>query len=476
MSRAALVLLLAPLLAACTARVPDRPPPGLPSGHALPSTEADDARGEPRGEPLSARLAVDPAFRPLLEAALAASPDLEAAVARIAEARAGRSAAAAALAPRVDGVASLTRSRASLDQFGFTLPPGQAFERDRTLFSPAIDVGWEADLFGRLAASRRAAGLRLDAAEADAAALRLALAAEVARALVAIRGLDARTIEAGLALAAARRGEALTRARAEAGLASGLDLAAAASQTAGAEAALAPLAAAREAEVAALIRLTGLPAGALRGMLGDGQPLPAAWDVPPVPSDALQRRPDIAAAHARMAAADQEVAAALAARYPRLTLTGSVGFLASAASGLFTAEALAASLGGGLAGPILDFGRSAAEVERSRAGVAGAVAAYRGAVLGAIAEVETHLAATRAARRQAEALAEAAQRLERARALAAAQHAAGLASADAVADAERRLADAREAGIAAQVLALDAAIRLEAAVGGGLWTTARPGA
>jgi NodT family efflux transporter outer membrane factor (OMF) lipoprotein len=462
MSRAALALLLLPLLASCAASVPERALPGLPPGHALPEV----MQADPADAPLAEKLSADPAFAPLVAAATAGSPDLEAAVSRIAEARAGRAAATAALAPRVDGAASVTRSRVSLDQFGFTLPPGQQFERDRTLFAPTIEIGWEADLFGRLSASRRAAALRLGAAEADAAAVRLALAAEVARGLVAIRALDARGAELSTAAAAARRVEALAAVRAEAGLASGLDLAAAASETAVAEAALAPPQAAREAEVAALMRLTGLPMAELLGILLPVQPLPRAWAIPAVPSDALARRPDIAAAHARLLATDQDAAAALAARFPRITLTGSVGFLASAASGLFTADALAASLGGALAGPILDFGRAAAEVERARARSAVAVADYRGAVLGAIAEVEANLAATRAARRQAMALAESVARLERAMALVESQVAAGLSGADALADAERRLAQGRDSRLAAEAAALDAAIRLEAAVGG----------
>ncbi len=457
-----LALLLSPMLAACAQAVPERQEPGLPAGHALPDASGQDGREMLLGEGLQS----DPAYSLLLAAALQGNTSLEAAAARIAEARAGRAAAAAALAPRVDGTASVTRSRTSLDQFGFTLPQGQQFERDRTLFAPAIELGWEADLFGRLAANRQAATLRLGAAEADAAAVRLAIAADVARGLVAIRALEARSLELARAAAAAARAERLVAARVAAGLAGAPELAAAASETAAAEAARAPVEAAREAEVAALLRLTGLPAARIRTILGPARPLPLPWAVPAIPTDLLHRRPDIAAAHARMAAADQEVTAAVAARFPRLTLTGSIGFLASAASGLLSAESLAASLGGGLAGPILDFGRAAAEVERTRARSAGAVADYRGAVLAAIAEVEANLAATRASRRQAQELERAAARLEQVRALVGSQLAAGLVSADALADAERRLAQARDAQLAAEAAALDAALRLEAAVGG----------
>ncbi|MFN7176489.1 MAG: multidrug transporter, partial [Thermaurantiacus sp.] len=94
---------MASLLAACAASVPDRPAPALLAGHALPEVTP----GDPAALPLGERLAADPAFAPLLAAALQGSPDLEAAVARIAEARAGRAAATAALAPRVDGAASV---------------------------------------------------------------------------------------------------------------------------------------------------------------------------------------------------------------------------------------------------------------------------------------------------------------------------------------------------------------------------------
>jgi outer membrane protein TolC len=331
-----------------------------------------------------------------------------------------------------------------------------------------IEAGWELDLFGRLKAGRAAAGARLDAATADAAATRLALESDLARNLVAVRTLDARRASALQALDAARALDRLARVRAEAGLATGLDTATTAADVAAAEAALAPLGGERAARVAALSRLTARPSAEIAGWLAPPAPLPAGWALADIPSDLLQRRPDIAAAHARLRAADQDTAAALAARYPRLTLTGSLGWLAQTAGALFTGDALTASAGVFLAGPLLDFGRAAAEAEARKGAAAEATARYRAAVLTALAEVETELAAARAARTQAGDLGRSADALARALRLAEAQYRGGLTDARAAAEAQRRLAEARDRQLIAEGLALDAAIALELAAGGSL--------
>lgn len=448
------------LLAGCaTTAVPERAPPALPQGFAVPQT------GE-AGPAVADRLAADPAWPRLVAAAEAGSPDLETAAARILQARAGVDAARAAGAPRIDAGVSVTQSRSSLAQFNLA-PPG-SIERDQTSLSPVIEAGWELDLFGRLKAGRAAAGARLDAATADAAATRLALEADLARNLVGIRTLDARRAAALEALAAARALDRLARVRVEAGLATGLDAATTAADVAAAEAALPPLAAARTARIAALSRLTARPPAEIASWLEPPAPLPTLWALPDVPSDLLQRRPDIDAAWARLRAADQDTAAALAARYPRLTLTGSLGWLADTVGALFTGDAFTASAGVLLAGPLIDFGRTAAEVEARRGAAAEAAGLYRGAVLRALAEVETELAAARAARAQAADLGRSAQSLATALRLAEAQYRGGLTDARAAAEAQRRLADARDRQLVAEGAALDSALALQLAVGGRL--------
>jgi NodT family efflux transporter outer membrane factor (OMF) lipoprotein len=421
---------------------------------------------------MRAVLARDPALEPLLAAARTGSPDLETAAARVLQARAGLRAARAQMAPTVDASASATRRRQSQEQFGPDAPPGLVLPT-LTFFEPSLVAGWEIDLFGRLSASRRAAAARLSAAGADADAVRLTLETDVARGLVAVRALDGRIAAASDAIAAARALDHLARVRAEAGLVTGLDSATTGADVAQAEAALPPLVAERAARIAALSRLTGLSSGRVSETVGHGVALPAAsaWALPDIPSDLLKRRPDIRSSAARLTAADADVAAALAARYPRLTLTGSLGWLATTIANLFTGDALAATLGGTVSAPLLDFGRTAAEVDRSRATVAEAAALYRGAVLLALADVETELAAARGAQAQSVQLALSVKSLQTATRLAESQYRGGLTDARAVSEATRRLADAKDRRIAADAQAIDAALRLELAAGGPLVET-----
>jgi NodT family efflux transporter outer membrane factor (OMF) lipoprotein len=456
------VALFALALGGCATAVPDRAPPSLPAGHQVPLVRES-------GPALADRLAGDPAFQPLLAAALAGSPDLETAAARVRQARVGLALARANGRPSLDASLSASRARSSLDQAGFDLP-GAGIERDRTSLSVGVEAGWELDLFGRLRAGRAAARARLDAATADAAGTRLSLETDIARQLIAIRALDARRGSAMAALASARDLDRLARVRAEAGLATGLDPATTAADVAGAEAALAPLAAARVQRLTALSRLTGLPADQVSALVAGpvALPAPSLWAIPPVPSDLLRRRPDIAAALADLQAADQDVASALAARYPRLTLTGSLGWLSGALATLLTGDTMTASLGGGLAGPLLDFGRTAATVERQRGVAAEAAGRYRGAVLSALAEVESALADAREARAEAAARARAAEALDIARRLAEVQYRGGLTDARTVSEAARRLADSRDRQLAAEADAIDAALRLALATGDGL--------
>lgn len=450
------------LLGGCaTVPLPPAPETLVPAGHVAPEQAPSVGPG------LRAALAQDPALEPLLAAARAGSPDLETAAARVLQARAGLRWAGAQLAPSLDASLSATRRRQSQEQFGPNAPPGLVLPT-LNFFEPSLVASWEVDLFGRLAASRKAAAARLTAAGADAEAVRLTLETDIALGVVAVRSLDGRIAAATEAVEAARSLDHLARVRAEAGLVTGLDPATTAADVAQAEAALPPLQADRIARIAALSRLTGLSSARVGDILGRGVPLPAAsaWSLPDIPSDLLQRRPDIRRAQAQLNAADADVAAALAARYPRLTLTGSLGWLSTTIANLFTGDALAASVGGTLSAPILDFGRTAAEVDRSRAVVAEAAGQYRGAVLQALAEVETELAAARAARAQAADLARTAVALETARRLSDSQYRGGLTDARAVSEAARRLADARDRQIAAEGQALEAALRLEQATGG----------
>ncbi|HEX8511785.1 MAG TPA: TolC family protein, partial [Allosphingosinicella sp.] len=185
-----------------------------------------------------------------------------------------------------------------------------------------------------------------------------------------------------------------------------------------------------------------------------------------VPSDLLLRRPDISAALTRVAAADAATASAIAARYPRLTITGAIGLVAAALGDIFSLDALTASAGPGLAGSILDFGRNRARADLARAQAREAVAAWRGTVLRAFAEVETSLAAVDGRERQRLALLRQLEAAAETVAIARKQYSSGLTDYLGVLDSERAVNRARDQLAAAEAEAADAQLALFRAIGG----------
>jgi NodT family efflux transporter outer membrane factor (OMF) lipoprotein len=328
------------------------------------------------------------------------APDLAAAVARIDAARAQLRGAGAARLPNVSASGGVTQQRGA----AASQPQNPFFDADQSVFQAGIDARWDADLFGRLRASERAAAARLDASTADAAAVRLALDTDIAIAFTDYHDAALREVIVKRDIADARELLRLTSIRARAGIVPGFDAVRADALLKDAEARLPPLSAARGDAVGRLVTLTATPAATILGLLGDATPSGAATVPEALPSSLLRGRPDIRAAEARLRAADQGVAAAAAARFPSLSITGALGLLALAAGDILTGDAITASLGAGVAGPLLDFGRSGAELARTEAAGREAFALYRGTVFRALGEAEAGLIGLRAARERANAL------------------------------------------------------------------------
>ncbi len=346
--------------------------------------------------------AQDSALAPLLNAALQA-PNLEAALTRVDAARALVRGAAAARLPDLSGNGNATTNRASA--------AGQAgnpvFDRDTNQFQVGAQASWDLDLFGRLRANQRAALARLDAAGADADAVRLALESDIATTLIDYRDASNRETVVGRDLSDALELVRLTRIRARAGIVPGFDVVRAESLARDARARLAPFAGSKASALGRIVALTATePQTVLSLLSGAG-----VVGLPPVlatgvPSLFLKNRPDIRAAASRLSATKQDVAAAAAARFPRITLTGALGLLTLGANSLFSGEALSASLGAGVAGPLIDFGRIGSEIDRQKALTREAFANYRGSVFQAIGETEGALGTYSAALSRARALAD----------------------------------------------------------------------
>lgn len=321
-----------------------------------------------------------------------ANQTLQAAAARLKQARALLGDARSALFPTVDAGFGPTRQRPSPASQGFS---DSADSQASTLWRAQATVSYEADLFGRVASTVDAATADAQQSEALYRSVLLALQADVAQAYFHVRELDA-----GLRLyrqTVALREETLrlVERRYDAGDISELDVARARSELESAR-----------AETQGFERRRATAEHALAVLLGQApsefslpeQPLTRiAVDIPAgLPSTLLERRPDIAAAERAMAAANARIGAAQAAFFPRLNLTGGAGFESSELGNLFEWSTrtflLGPLVGAALSLPIFDGGRRQAGVDRTRAAYEEDVANYRQTVLNAFREVEDNLA------------------------------------------------------------------------------------
>lgn len=401
-----LILLAALPLAACASYQGARSPSevAIPDRFAMVANQVDAQLPTETLLPFE-----DEAYGTLLANALTSAPDLQVALARIDGARAGARGAGANRLPNVAASGSTTRERTSAATFG-GLPANTPFDTDRTIYSASIDASWDLDIFGRLRASERAALARLDAARSDAAAVRIALAADIARAVIAYRAAEARLAVIEGDLAEARDLVSLTGIRSRAGIVPGFDLVRAQSLEADALARRGPVEIDRITALATLATLTAQPLNTVQETLDivadDRKALTvnAALPIFAVPSIILRQRPDVVAAENRLAAADAEIAAAAAAQFPSFSISGVIGLISLAFGDLFSDDALIGSLGAAVSGPLLDFGRTAAQIDQREAEAAEAFANYRRQVFIALGDVERSLGSIAAADSRAEAL------------------------------------------------------------------------
>ncbi len=455
------------LLAGCA--TVDRAPPAADAIAALPPAFAGLNTAQTSGEPIADLLPrEDPAYQALSDKAFTSAPTLAAAMARVDAARGGLRGARAEQLPEISASASGTRQRINpAAQFGGPLPPGVEIPSSQSSLRAGINASWDADLFGRLRASARAADARLDAATADAAGIRLALAADLAGAVIDARAIDARRVVLDRDLAAANDLVGLTQARVAAGIAPAFDLLRAQSLALAVRGQLAALSADRAVVIGGLVTLTAASAQEVESALM--QPAALATAVLPllaIPSTQLRLRPDVIAADQRLQAADHEIAAAAAERFPQLSITGALGLFALAAGDLFSDDAIVGSLGAGIAGPLLDFGRVRARIDQRQADARKAFALYRQTLFTALGEVEAALGSVAAADRREAALTEQARFDVDAASLAQDRYSRGLETFLAVIDAQRSANSSQAAAVDAMALSRRERVALYRAVGG----------
>ncbi len=412
----------------------------------------------------------DPELSSLVARALNQNLDLAQAEARVLQARAQARSAGAALLPSGEAKGQAEYQRQSLDS-----PDGRidssfpGYSRNQQLYDLGTSASWEVDVFGGLRRGAQAARAQYQASEAARVGVRLAVAAETADAYVQVRALQSRLAVTEGEAAAQEKLAKLVRLQFERGVASRLQRNQADGARAGADATVPALKAALEAETLALEMMVGSAPGSLHAELA----APAAMPSPPAiataggPASLLRRRPDIITAERKLAAADARIGAAISDYYPKVTLSGVLGYEARDTGQLVSPAAFQPQGVVGLRWRLFDFGRVDSEVAAARGARVEALAAYRQAVLKATADVETALSTLVRSEEQAQVLGAGEGSLSRARDAAQAAYLSGRVSLIDVLDADDRLLSVRDQRIQAQEAASRAAISAFEALGGG---------
>jgi NodT family efflux transporter outer membrane factor (OMF) lipoprotein len=320
---------------------------------------------------------------------------IKAAEAQFREARALAAESRSGLYPTVSSNPSVSTNRLSSN--AALTSPGLGQYGD---FSLPFDLSYELDAWGRIRRSIAAARADMQATAADVAAVRLSMHAEMAIDYFELRSLDAQKRLLESTLEAYQKALDLNQNRFAGGLASGADVAQARTQLEATRAQSVDVGEARAQYEHAIAALAGRPPESFRL---ETKPLDAAPPPIPtgVPSELLERRPDIAAAERRMAQANEQIGIAQAAFYPTLSITASGGYQASSIVDWFNWPSRFWALGPNALQTLFDAGRRRAATEAATAGYDGAVADYRQAVLDAFREVEDNLAALRVLEQEA---------------------------------------------------------------------------
>ena len=452
------------------------------------------------------RVFADPALDALVERAMQASPDIEAAAARLAQARALLHGRAAAQAPQATLSAGVNR------QGG---PLVNAAGASGTLLTAGASASYEFDLFGRLARASEAATLDAQSRASLLQAASLLVQADVVQTVLALHALDAERSAARAGVQAFSETLRLTEQRWQAGSVPEQAVLRLRAEHAASQAEAAALDGRRALLVHALAVLVGEAASSfnlaermepaertgrsepsdandaaavtalaapnalnapnvlnapntLRALTAFTAPWPTLPQVPAgLPSQMLARRPDVVAAQQAWAAAQTRGGEARAAWWPSLALTASGGHASPGLADLLQAGSRAWALGALLALPVFDGGRREAQVEQADAATQAAHAAYRGQVLLAFKDVEDQLTTLASLAEQARWQAQAEAAAVRATTLAASRLRQGLASALELLDAQRSELRSRRLRLQAQAAQAQGTVALIKALGGG---------
>jgi len=358
---------------------------------AIPWKQAEPRDHEPRGKWWD--VFKDPELDLLLAQVEVSNQTIKGAEARVREARALTQSARAALFPLVSANVGATRSgssRASTNNAGNTVQLGGVHNN----YNVELDVSWEVDLWGRVRRTVEASEASAQASVADLESAKLSAQAQLAEDYFLLRVQDAQIRLLNDTVDAYQRSLQLTRNQYAVGVAARADVAQAETQLKSTQAQAIDAGILRAQLEHAIAVLLGKPPADFSIA---AEVTPTEFPVIPtgLPSELLERRPDIAAAERRAAAANAQIGVAEAAFFPSLTLSATGGFQSSVLSQLFTLPSRYWSIGSALAQVIFDAGLRRAQTDQAIATYDENVANYRQTVLMGFQDVEDNLAALR---------------------------------------------------------------------------------
>jgi outer membrane protein, multidrug efflux system len=402
----------------------------------------------------------DPVLDGLQTTALASNYDVKIAITRVRQARAIFDDVALDRFPIVTAGASIDKREQAVPGLGDK-------PISSTTYQAAFDAFWEIDIFGRVRSAVRAAAATAEGLEATLEDVRVSVAAEVARNYFELRGLQQQLAVVERSLANQQETLRLTRVRREGGVGEEQDVASAAARVSAVESSLPPLRGAIAEREHRLAVLTGVRPGALTADLSPRAYPPLAKALPlGDPAALLRRRPDVRAAERRLAATTAREGVAAADLFPRITVTGFLGFLAGRGSLFGTADSKAWAVTPALSWAAFDLGSARARLRGAGAATEESAAAFEQSVLLALEETENALVSYRTQQRRLVSLTDQARESTRAASIARTRYREGLADFLQLLDAERTQLEAEEAVAEAEAGVFTSVVAVYKSLGG----------
>jgi NodT family efflux transporter outer membrane factor (OMF) lipoprotein len=416
----------------------------------------------------------DPELNSLVERSVSRNLDLKLALERVQEARAARGLARSGYFPSIDGAASSARNRQRIIAPSGSQKSAVIVPVEYNNFQGGLSASWELDVFGGTRRGVQAATADVTAAEENRRDVLVILLGDVGRVYAQLRGFQRRLEVANKNIKTQQDTLDLTTARANAGLATELDVSRAAAQLESTRAVVPTLVSGIDVSIHRLSVLLGEEPGALRSELEKAAPIPPAGPDVAVglPSDLLKRRPDIRRSEAQLAASTARIGEAKADLFPRFVLTGTAGRQATQLHDLTLGAGNFYGVGPGISFPLFTGGRIRSNIAVQTSRQRAALISYQSTILNSLEEVQNALVNYSQEQERRDRLDEAVAHSQLAVDLSTEQYEAGLVDFLSVLDAQRDLYANEDQLVQSQTTVTTNLVGLYRALGGG-WSVSR---